>query len=369
LLRAARDRLEETGVFVDGKPKGYFERRTDSGQKERHYFHHGGLQVATDRAKPDDGHEDLIMKEFLAEHPPRGAYEHTRHKYADLARDVERHTNSDPANKVKKAYHGELDKDGVKHGEGTYFYKQNKGGSKPDDKPDAVVPQYTGQWKGGKKYGVGVFYHGDRDIQEGEWLDGTMEGEGELLDYDTRNLQAGWWVKGALVEGTMTFGKKVKGRERSFNGGYDKNGQKHGAGYRSPCRALDSIRTVPAHACAAETRRCQNCTLLTHTCCCTACACCTACRARVWRGFGCGGCVCVPGSRRCATTTPSGAAGSSACGAASSSARRTTSLRRAPSGSTTPPMRPRGQARARARCANRTNSTRSRTRRRTRTCA
>ena len=40
---------------------------------------------------------------------------------------------------------------------------------------------YVGYWKAGMAHGKGWFFHGDGDINKGDWVEGKMNGQGTYL--------------------------------------------------------------------------------------------------------------------------------------------------------------------------------------------
>lgn len=91
-------------------------------------------------------------------------------------------------------YIGEVDKDGKKHGKGTYCWAN---GSK-----------YEGDWLHGKKTGKGKYSWANGGFYEGEFLDGLFHGCG---------IES--WVNGDVYEGQFKDGKQHgKGKFTNVDG-------------------------------------------------------------------------------------------------------------------------------------------------------
>ena len=114
--------------------------------------------------------------------------------------------------KYSVAYTGELqEKTLLREGQGTYRYKNS-------------FFKYQGEWKQGKKHGMGIFTLGDGSSYEGNFLNGEMTGIGLRR-----------WADGSTYSGSFKFGEmEGEGLYISNTGekyeGTMKNNQRHGDG-------------------------------------------------------------------------------------------------------------------------------------------
>lgn len=80
-------------------------------------------------------------------------------------------------------YFGEF-KNGKRHGIGIYYYTSKD--------------KYKGEWYQGDKNGVGTFFYADGRKYVGNWKNGKKHGNGTLIGTNKR-IQHGLWVNGSLV--------------------------------------------------------------------------------------------------------------------------------------------------------------------------
>ena len=151
--------------------------------------------------------------------------------------------------KSQGVYFGEMTSDGMKNGEGTYYY--------PDDKqPNAIV--LTGEWKNdklngygtksqfgkvifegefenGRFHGQGKYYYAHGDIYEGEWCHGLKQGKGSMCYYieSNKNISrkyVGEWLDGHRHgNGVMTYYNSDGMKIESYDGAW-KVDKRHGKG-------------------------------------------------------------------------------------------------------------------------------------------
>jgi hypothetical protein len=249
----------ESGLCLEGKRHGYWvvEAGTvDKGdhartpmKRHRRLYIHGELYSHSGHKEDQTWFEIETVPPYLqerqrqllvaAENPAADGGGPTNSTYTDL-----------DARQRLPFYHGQLNSKGQRHGEGVLLYGKGdleslQSWAHLDGEKQKFPSMYVGQWMNDRRMGVGVYYHKDRDVQEGEWAKGRMEGQGTLLDYDTWNLQSGWWVAGVLRQGQMLYrtrspkdeaeGDKsvvANGFEENgkYEGGFDTEGKIHGMG-------------------------------------------------------------------------------------------------------------------------------------------
>jgi hypothetical protein len=112
-------------------------------------------------------------------------------------------------------YHGQVNADGQRHGQGRYMYKaRNKGsvyeGAYRHDQregfgvmrfkcaaSDTIVTNvggmYTGHWADDKKHGQGRCEYDNGDVYEGEWRRGLKYGQGRMVRADGTVVEGLWW--------------------------------------------------------------------------------------------------------------------------------------------------------------------------------
>lgn len=118
-------------------------------------------------------------------------------------------------------YRGELTSDGMKNGEGTYYYPD-------DEQPNAIV--LAGEWKNDKLNGYGSKSQFGRIIYQGEFENGRFHGEGKY-SYAYGDVYEGGWTHG-LKDGYGTMSYYIESNKnisRHYVGGW-KDGHRHGQG-------------------------------------------------------------------------------------------------------------------------------------------
>ena len=102
-------------------------------------------------------------------------------------------------------------------------FKRNGDGKEFD--VDGETALYSGDWKNGKRDGMGTEMKGLKSVYTGEWKNGMRNGKGEEMDESGRVVFVGEWKDG-----------KGKGKELDANGnvvyeGEWRNGKRNGMGY------------------------------------------------------------------------------------------------------------------------------------------
>lgn len=112
-------------------------------------------------------------------------------------------------------FEGYFDAEKMKQGKGKYTWKVP--GNEDDDSPvDRAV--YEGNYKDGKRHGLGKMIFPNKNIYEGEWLDNQIHGEGSYKYFiskdpidksnDIYDIYSGSWVNGKKHgQGTYEFAK------------------------------------------------------------------------------------------------------------------------------------------------------------------
>lgn len=105
-------------------------------------------------------------------------------------------------------------KNGQRHGQGTYTYKEKgwkyEGAWKSDKKDGLGVMYYSngekyhGMWKNNKRSGQGTHIYANKDIYTGEWLDGAKHGIGSYIYRETGSELYGTWKQGKFESGRWT---------------------------------------------------------------------------------------------------------------------------------------------------------------------
>ena len=88
----------------------------------------------------------------------------------------------------KREYEGEFKGD-MESG----FVREGKGKEFANGSRMAI---YSGDWKNGKREGMGTEYKGFKSVYTGEWKDGLRDGKGEEMDENGEVVRSGWWVDG-----------------------------------------------------------------------------------------------------------------------------------------------------------------------------
>ena len=88
----------------------------------------------------------------------------------------------------KREYEGEFKGD-MESG----FVREGKGKEFANGSRMAI---YSGDWKNGKREGMGTEYKGFKPVYTGEWRNGKREGKGEEMDENGEVVRSGWWVDG-----------------------------------------------------------------------------------------------------------------------------------------------------------------------------
>lgn len=111
-------------------------------------------------------------------------------------------------------YDGTYD-NGVRSGDGTYFYRSTRDtfkGTFADNKKVGMGRVtfkaggwYHGYFQDGKRHGEGTFQYPNKDIYSGMWKDGKRHGKGTYVYADTKYELKGMWKEGQIVQGTWTF--------------------------------------------------------------------------------------------------------------------------------------------------------------------
>ena len=101
----------------------------------------------------------------------------------------------------------------------------NRNGDGKEFDVDGETALYSGDWKNGKRDGMGTRFRGYKPVYTGEWKNGMRNGKGEEMDGDGRVVFVGEWEDG-----------KGKGKEMDENGnvmyeGEWRNGKRNGMGY------------------------------------------------------------------------------------------------------------------------------------------
>ena len=64
---------------------------------------------------------------------------------------------------------------------------------------DSRIAVYSGDWKNGKRDGMGTEYKGYKPLYRGGWKDGKRNGEGKEMDEKGRVVRSGKWVDGEYL--------------------------------------------------------------------------------------------------------------------------------------------------------------------------
>lgn len=104
---------------------------------------------------------------------------------------------------------------GVRNGEGTYFYRNTRDkftGTFVDNQKVGLGRVnykaggfYHGYFKDGKRNGEGTFQYPNKDVYSGMWKDDKRHGKGTYVYSDTKYELKGTWKDGQIVQGTWTF--------------------------------------------------------------------------------------------------------------------------------------------------------------------
>lgn len=107
-------------------------------------------------------------------------------------------------------------KDGKKDGLGTMEYPN-------DDK-------YTGDWKDNKMHGIGSYEYKNGDTYSGSWVDDKKSGQGTYLFSSPDNSEfVGTWENGEILSGTWILHNNDKTNYAEYTGNF-KMGRPYGEG-------------------------------------------------------------------------------------------------------------------------------------------
>jgi len=134
-------------------------------------------------------------------------------------------------------FEGTFDEEKRKQGEGTYTWSSSAEGEDEEGAAPKIVPSYSGNYKNGRKNGIGKMkypngdsYHGvwendkkkgegtymyaNGDVFSGTWVSDVKEGEGTYEFGVDKSQLVGLWDKGTIVSGTWKFfdGGSFEGR-------------------------------------------------------------------------------------------------------------------------------------------------------------
>ncbi|XP_077354596.1 MORN repeat-containing protein 3-like isoform X2 [Festucalex cinctus] len=115
-------------------------------------------------------------------------------------------------NTYENVYCGQW-KNGMKHGDGVYFFKSGCGAYEGEWREDQRSgwgrmlfrdgDVYEGEWTEDKEHGFGIRRYANGNRYEGSWRDGEKSGTGKLYFRDQGQLYRGLWVRGELKCGTL----------------------------------------------------------------------------------------------------------------------------------------------------------------------
>ncbi|XP_072272013.1 MORN repeat-containing protein 3 isoform X1 [Pyxicephalus adspersus] len=130
--------------------------------------------------------------------------------------------------------------DNLKHGNGTYVYKNTKSIYEGDWKcgkrsgfgtysvQDPItgeyVKVYSGCWENNKEHGYGTYFYTGREYYEGDWKNGQRSGWGRMY-FANGDMYEGEW----LEDKHCGQGMLKLANENRYEGSW-KNGKKHGPG-------------------------------------------------------------------------------------------------------------------------------------------
>ena len=114
---------------------------------------------------------------------------------------------------------------GQRCGEGSLFVTQTAGKGS-----GALVRTYTGQWRAGKRDGIGVYWYADGSRYEGNWAAGLRHGCGSLF-FANGDTHTGSWDRGEQ----SGFGSLVKAASGDVYEGMYVRGRREGQGMYFYC--------------------------------------------------------------------------------------------------------------------------------------
>lgn len=125
---------------------------------------------------------------------------------------------------------------GMKNGEGTYIYNEQKTvycGNWKDGKKDGKGKfkfsdgsLYQGFWLDNKRNGKGSYYYANGDVYTGDWKKGLKEGFGTYIYVVDGSQLTGQWGEGKYLDGEWAMGSG----DTKFTGKFNKDGQPEGKG-------------------------------------------------------------------------------------------------------------------------------------------
>ena len=121
-------------------------------------------------------------------------------------------------------YEGEFNDEKMKHGQGKYTWMA---ASEEEGVEEQVVSAtYEGEYKDGKRDGVGTMTYPNGDVYTGEWKESKMHGVGTYKYKASDDIYSGAYVEG-LKEGagTYEFGKCKSKLDGTWEGGTFKEGE------------------------------------------------------------------------------------------------------------------------------------------------
>ena len=122
-------------------------------------------------------------------------------------------------------YEGEFNDEKMKHGQGKYTWMaaSEEEGAEGEQ---VVSATYEGEYKDGKRDGVGTMTYPNGDVYTGEWKESKMHGVGTYKYKASDDIYSGAYVEG-LKEGagTYEFGKCKSKLDGMWEGGTFKEGE------------------------------------------------------------------------------------------------------------------------------------------------
>ena len=122
-------------------------------------------------------------------------------------------------------YEGEFNDEKMKHGQGKYTWMaaSEEEGAEGEQ---VVSATYEGEYKDGKRDGVGTMAYPNGDVYTGEWKESKMHGVGTYKYKASDDIYSGAYVEG-LKEGagTYEFGKCKSKLDGTWEGGTFKEGE------------------------------------------------------------------------------------------------------------------------------------------------
>ena len=207
LLNGTVDRMNEYGMvalhghLTNGIESGLFEEYDKNGEVVWRGYYRNGKRYKDVRGrivKKGNDNEKSNETEWYYELDEKGVMKnYSLYEKGVLCRvlmEFDGNIMTEFDKKGRRVYEGEYKGD-MKNG----FVRDGKG----REYGEGEYALYTGEWKNGKRNGLGTEYSGFNPLYSGEWKEGKRHGRGQEMDKNGKVVRSGSWLNGV-------FERKIK---------------------------------------------------------------------------------------------------------------------------------------------------------------